>query len=282
MKLIKNEKMKQLLQARSMILVTNVQENGLPRPGTGAQKMREYYADLYLPKPLEKKTRAEARLDTQENLRIGEAKMFSGKKFLHMELMKVCCRRKRNVNRTETPASQALAIVQEGAFLRLNRMVFEVPIGLTTFEAVQQAKQEISDASIQLLTAVKFRNYLRRVSQYEVANKSTLITARKLVRKAMPSWKRAAYNRVRQIIPDGVERRRKTRAIMNASAKPWTIDEDRKGFRRDMKKDGKRAAEPLYLLKKSIVRKKRQDKRRKVLKQLQHVDQIAANRTCSL
>ena len=155
-------------------------------------------------------------------------------------------------------------------------MIFEAPLGLTTFEAVQQAKEELTDVSIQLLTEVKLRNYLRRASQYKVENQSTLITARKLVRKTMPSWKRAAYNRVRQIIPDGVERHRKTRAIMNASAKPWTVDEDWKGFRRAMKKDGKGAAEPLYLLKKSILKKKRQDKRRKVLKQLQHVDQIAA------
>ena len=165
--------------------------------------------------------------------------------------MAVFCRRKRNYNRTETPASQALAIVQEGAFLRIDRITFGVPLGLTTFEAVQQAKQELTDASIQLLTEVKLRNYLRRASQYKVENQSTLITARKLVRKAMPSWKRAAYNRVRQIIPDGVERRRKTRAIMNASAKPWTVDEDWKGFRRGMKKDGPAAPEPLYQLKKS-------------------------------
>ena len=174
---------------------------------------------------------------------------------LHNALMAVSCRRKRNYNGTETPASQALAIVQEGASLRLDRFIFEVPLGLTTFEAVQQAKQELTDASIQLLTEVKLRSYLRRASQYKVENQSTRITARKLARKAMPSWKRAAYNRVRQIILEGVENRKKTGAIMNASTKPWTVDEGWKGCRRGMKKDGPAAPEPLYQLKKSLLKR---------------------------
>ena len=70
-KKIQHVKMQQLLKTRSMILVTDVLEDGLPRPGTTAQKLREYYVDKYLPKPLQNTSRADARVETQEALRIG-------------------------------------------------------------------------------------------------------------------------------------------------------------------------------------------------------------------
>ena len=136
-------------------------------------------------------------------------------------LMSGFCRKKRNVNKSEPPVSQALAIVQEGAFLRLGCHVFEIPAGLTAREAAQQAKQEIIDASIQLMMELKKRNYLRRCRRYE-----SNITPRKLVRKASFGWKRAAYHRIRVTIPSSTKARAQRDAALESSGKLWSSQED--------------------------------------------------------
>lgn len=92
----------------------------------------------------------------------------------------------------------------------------------------------------------------------------------------MPGWKRAAYNRVSKIQLEGIERRAKRNAILNASQKPWSANEDWKAFRKGMKKDGKGSTEPFYKVKKSLINKRRQNRRRAVLYNLKKVDQVAA------
>ena len=44
----KTEMMKQINEAKSMILVTDVLKNGLPKPNGHAQQLRERYADQFL------------------------------------------------------------------------------------------------------------------------------------------------------------------------------------------------------------------------------------------
>ena len=174
-----------------------------------------------------------------------------------------------------------MAIVQEDAFLRLGRLTFEVPAGLTTWEAVQQAKQEIADAAIQLMLEMKLRNYLRRCKRYQTKHRPSGITERKLVRKAIPGWKRAAYHRIRVIIPSSVEARAQRAADLTASGKLRAVDEDWKNYLRGMKKEVPSNLQALYNLKKEVQRRGRQNQRRKTKRQLAHTDQIAANTTCS-
>ena len=131
--------MRKLITARQMILVKEVLENGLPRPGTNAQTMREHYADKFLTDPEGSQT-DNMRRHTKQSFTTGRAMIFAGKKIAHTALMSAYCRMKRN--KSVPPASRALAIVQEGAFLRLDgRPVFEVPPGLTTYEAVEQINE---------------------------------------------------------------------------------------------------------------------------------------------
>ena len=192
--------------------------------------MRERYADQFLENQ-KGPTRDGIRRQTKENIIIGQSMIFAGKKMCHITLMAGFCRRKRNFNRAEPPVSQALAIVQEGAFLRLGRIAFEIPAGLTTREAAQQAKRELIDTFIQLMMELKKRNYLRRCQRYK-----SRITPRKLVRKALPGWKRAAYHRVRVIIPSSARERAQRDAALAESGKLWSSHEDWKRFRRGMKK----------------------------------------------
>ena len=149
--------MKQINEAKSMMLVTDVLENGLPRPDGHAQQLREQYADRFFENG--RGFSADGiRRQTKETYLIGSSLIFAGKRMCQSTLLSGFSRRKRNVHHSEPPASQALAIVQEGAFLSLWRHIFEIPAGLTEREAVQQAKQEIIDASIQLMIEMKKRN----------------------------------------------------------------------------------------------------------------------------
>ena len=113
MKAKKHTMMQQLIKARSMILVRDTGEDGLPNPDWHAQKMRVYYADKFLHNPAGP-AKEGVRRRTQGNFEIGQTAIFSGKKMCHNALMSLFCSRKRNLSKSELPASQALAIVQEG------------------------------------------------------------------------------------------------------------------------------------------------------------------------
>ena len=134
--------------------------------------------------------------------------IFTGKKMVHSALAAAFGHTKRRKNAPS--ALRAIAIVQEGAFLRLGgRPIFEVPPGLATREAVQQIKQEMLEAATQMMIEIKFRNHKRRCRQTDAKHLSKKITVRELVRKAVPGWKRAAYHRTRKMMPVLSQRRAK-------------------------------------------------------------------------
>ena len=71
-----------LITARQMILVTDVTEDGLPRPGTTFQKMREWYADKFLFDLVESQTE-NMRRHTKDSFTLGRATIFAGKDDAH-------------------------------------------------------------------------------------------------------------------------------------------------------------------------------------------------------
>ena len=77
-----------------MVLVTEVEESGLPKPGAAAQTLRVQYADTYLKKD-DADSRADARARTQSALRDGEKRIFTGKKMLHAALLAPTQRRQK-------------------------------------------------------------------------------------------------------------------------------------------------------------------------------------------
>lgn len=123
---------------------------------------------------------------------------------------------------------------------------------------------------------IKFRNHKRRCRQAEAKHLSKKTTVRKLVRKAVPGWKRAAYHRIRVMMPALSQKRAKKLVDLTKLGAPWSSDEDWKNFRKGMKKDGPTALTPLYTIKKDHQRKKRYNRRRKIRRQLTHTDQVAA------
>ena len=77
--------MRKILIAREMILVEDVLPNGLPKPGTTAQQMREYHAEKFLTDPTVPKAE-KMRRHTKQSFTVGRAMIFAGKKMAHAAL----------------------------------------------------------------------------------------------------------------------------------------------------------------------------------------------------